>query len=109
MSIERSAEVKHTVVVSYMVISDTIEPFPNNVFNLYFFMFKEGQPPSPTKSKEEQPEDLQDDAEGRWSNNFSGLLINSHFEEKFGLNSWETTGKLSVKNALCSHLGIKGL
>lgn len=91
-----------------MVISDTIEPFPNNVFNLYFFMFKEGQPPSPTKSKEE-PEDLQDDAEGRWSNNFSGLLINSHFEEKFGLNSWETTGKLSVKNALCSHLGIKGL
>lgn len=43
-------------------------------------MFKEGQPPSPIKSKEEQPEDLQDDAEGRWSNNFSGLLINSHFE-----------------------------
>uniref|UniRef100_A0A8C9NQM6 Uncharacterized protein n=2 Tax=Serinus canaria TaxID=9135 RepID=A0A8C9NQM6_SERCA len=25
---------------------------------------REGQPPSPTKSKEEQPEDLQDDAEG---------------------------------------------
>lgn len=43
-------------------------------------MFKEGQPPSPIKSKEEQTEDLQDDAEGRWSHNFSGLLINSHFE-----------------------------
>ncbi|NWQ92143.1 MACD2 deacetylase, partial [Burhinus bistriatus] len=37
--------------------------------NFFFFMFKEGleqklQPPSPTKSKAEQPEDLQDDAEG---------------------------------------------
>lgn len=67
-------------------------------------MFIEGQPPSPTKSKEEQPEDLQDDAEGRCSNSFSGLLINSHFEQKFVLNSWERTGKLSVKNALCTHL-----
>lgn len=47
-------------------------------------MFKEGleqkgQPPSPTKSKAEQPEDLQDDAEGRWSDSFSELAVNSAF------------------------------
>lgn len=84
-----------------MVISDPMKPFPNNVCNLQCFMFKEGQPSSPTKSKEEQPEDLQDDAEGRWSNSFSGLLINSHFEEKFVLNSWEN---FLLKNALCIHL-----
>ncbi|KFO65430.1 hypothetical protein N302_14340, partial [Corvus brachyrhynchos] len=35
----------------------------------------EGQPPSPTKSKEEQPEDLQDDAEGRWSNSFGSSVF----------------------------------
>ncbi|KFP67387.1 hypothetical protein N322_03317, partial [Cariama cristata] len=39
-----------------------------------------GQPPSPTKSKAEQPEDLQDDGEGRWCdsylmNNFSFISL----------------------------------
>ncbi|KFQ75043.1 hypothetical protein N335_04724, partial [Phaethon lepturus] len=32
-----------------------------------------GQPPSPTKSEAEQPEDLQDDAEGRWSDSGSSV------------------------------------
>ncbi|NWU26793.1 MACD2 deacetylase, partial [Dyaphorophyia castanea] len=36
----------------------------------------EGQPPSPTKSKEEQPEDLQDDAEGG-----SGTVDNQNTDE----------------------------
>lgn len=76
----------------------------------FFLMFEEGleqkgQPPSPTKSKAEQPEDLQDDAEGRWSDSFSELLINFLFGgERFTLNSWERTGKLSFKNVVCTHL-----
>lgn len=67
-------------------------------------MFKEGldqkgQPPSPTKSKAEQPEDLQGDAEGRWSDSFSELLISFAFwGERLALNSWERNGKLSFKH-----------
>lgn len=50
-------------------------------------MFKEGldqkgQPPSPTKSNAEQPEDLQGDADGRWSDSFSELLISFAFGGK---------------------------
>lgn len=62
-------------------------------------MFKEGlepkhQPPSPTKSKAEQPEDLQEDAEGRRSDSFSELLISfAVWGESSTLNSWESTGK----------------
>lgn len=73
-------------------------------------MFKEGlehkgQPPCPTKSKAEQPEALQDDAEGRWSDSFSELLISFTFwGESFTLNSWERTGKLSFKNVVYTHL-----
>ena len=58
-------------------------------------MFKEGleqkgKPPSPTKSKAEQPEDLQDYAEGRWSDSFSELLTDFAFwGKRFTLNSRE--------------------
>lgn len=49
---------------------------------------QKGQPPSPTKSKAEQPEDLQDNAEGRWSDSFSELLISFAFwGGRFTLNS----------------------
>lgn len=73
-------------------------------------MVKEGleqnvQPPSPTKSKAEQSEDLQDDAEGRWFDSFSELLISFAIcGESFTLNSWERTGKLSFKNVACKYL-----
>lgn len=75
-----------TAVVSCIVIFDAVKQFQNNICS-YFFMFKEGleqkgQPPSPTKSKAEQPEDLHDDAEGRWPDSFSELVINFAFGGK---------------------------
>lgn len=66
-------------MISHMIIFDTVKPFHSNICNYFFCLFKgleqKGQPPSPTNSKAEQPEDLQDDAKGRWSDAVSELLI----------------------------------
>lgn len=67
-------------MISRVVKFDMITPFQNNIFNIFLLYCKgldpKGQPLSPTKCKAEQAEDLQDDAEGRWSDHFSELLLN---------------------------------
>lgn len=72
-------------------------------------MFKEGleqkgQSPSPTKSKAEQPEDLHDDAEGRWPDSFSELVINFAFGGKVYSQFLAKNWKTFIKNVVCTHL-----